>query len=69
MNNSIQFLGTHAVVVLAVASYVFLAAVNNLPEDKFAFYPWFRGTLRSLANHVQVKYQIPGEVSPKEIQP
>jgi Ca2+/Na+ antiporter len=52
-----QFITDHYFIISAVAAYVFLAAVNNLPEANFTFYPWFRGMLRTLANHVPAKYQ------------
>lgn len=47
----ITFIQQHYGLVLVIAGYIFVAAVNNLPEPgQFKFYPWFRNTLLTIIN-------------------
>jgi hypothetical protein len=52
-----NFISAHLAIITAVAGYSFVAAVNNLPDpgQKFEFYPWFSGTLKTLVNSPAVK--------------
>lgn len=56
-----EFIEQHYFAVTLVGAYIFQAAVQSMPEDKFEFYPWLLHTLRLLTNSLPQKYTLKGE--------